>query len=69
MKFMIIAIFAKKNKCSECFAGYTPDKNGKCVKCEENCLKCDYQNKKICKGCYNGFGLVGNQCLKCDNKN
>ena len=59
----------EKNKCSECYAGYTPNENGKCVKCEENCLKCDYQNKKICKGCYNGFGLLGNQCLKCDNKN
>ena len=29
------------NQCSECYAGYTPNESGICVKCQNNCLNCN----------------------------
>ena len=31
----------KKDKCSDCYAGYIPNEKGSCIKCSDNCLKCD----------------------------
>ena len=60
---------AQKDKCSECYAGYIPDKNGKCIKCEKNCLKCDSKYLNECKSCLKGYGLLFFDCLKCVDEN
>lgn len=51
--------------CSECYAGYVSDKNGKCVKCENTCLECNKDNLNSCTKCFNGYGLIGEECKKC----
>ena len=57
------------NKCSECYAGYTPNENGICTKCSDNCLKCESNNLNKCTECFNGFGLVNNKCQECKVSN
>ena len=58
-----------RNKCSECYAGYIPNKNGICIKCENSCLKCDEDDTNKCTDCYKAYGLVKNECKKCSDKN
>jgi len=53
------------NECSECYAGYITNRNGKCVKCKNECLKCNEENLNSCTKCFNGYGLIGQECKKC----
>ena len=57
------------NQCSECYAGYTPNESGICVKCQNNCLNCNSNDLNQCNKCFNGFGLIGNECKSCNDKN
>ena len=57
------------NKCSECYAGYVPNENGICIKCSNNCLDCNSNDLGKCYKCFKGFGLIGNECKNCNDKN
>lgn len=59
----------EKDKCSECYAGYIPDEKGLCVKCSDNCLKCDSKELNKCTDCFNGYGLIDKSCQKCSDDN
>ena len=60
----------KEDKCTECYAGYIPNEKGLCVKCSDNCLKCDSKELNKCTYCFNGYGLIDNKsCQKCSDDN
>ena len=61
--------YCNDNKCSECYAGYVPNENGKCVSCSNNCLKCNYNDLSKCIKCFNGYGLIENECKNCNDIN
>ena len=55
------------NKCLSCFNDYVLSENGKCVKCNKNCLTCDTSHKDICLKCADGKALNvdDDTCRKC----
>ena len=58
------------SKCEICVIGYSFNSiTGRCEECENNCLKCYFENNKQycteCKPGYNGFNYSNGGCIKC----
>jgi len=60
-------------ECEHCYNGYYLNNELQCIKCDDHCNDCDFENDGKCKSssdCDDGYSLnESNECVKCNDDN